>query len=41
MAEPPVIGMIVPKDGNTFGLLLLEFDYGFTELGGGGGGNIS
>jgi hypothetical protein len=37
MDEPPVIGMIVPKDGNAFGLLLLEFDSSFTELVGGGG----
>jgi hypothetical protein len=40
MAEPPVIGMTVSKDGNTFRLLLLEFNSGFTELAG-GGGNIS
>jgi hypothetical protein len=39
MAEPPMIGMIVPKESNAFGILLLELDSGFTELG--GGSNIS
>jgi hypothetical protein len=40
MIEPPVIGMIVPKEGNAFGLWLLELDSGLDELFG-GGGNIS
>jgi hypothetical protein len=37
MVEPLVIGMIVLKEGNAFGLLLLELDSGFTEMAGGGG----
>jgi hypothetical protein len=37
MAEPPIMGMMVLKEGNAFGLLLLEFDSGLTELSGGGG----
>jgi hypothetical protein len=40
MAEPSVIGMIVPKEGNAFGLWTLELDSGLDELSG-GGGNIS
>jgi hypothetical protein len=40
MAEPPVMGMIVPKEGNAFGLWPLELESDFTELTG-GGGNIS
>jgi hypothetical protein len=40
MTEPPVIGLIVLKEGSAFRLLLLELDSGFTELAG-GGGNIS
>jgi hypothetical protein len=37
MADPPVIGMIVLKDGKA---LVLELDSGLDELSG-GGGNIS
>jgi hypothetical protein len=37
MVEPPVIGMIVPKEGNAFRLWLLELDSGFTKLTDGGG----
>jgi hypothetical protein len=40
MAEPPVIGMIVPREGNAFGLFPVGIDYGLTKLAG-GGGNIS
>jgi hypothetical protein len=40
MAEPPVIGMIIPNEVNAFGLLPLELDLGLDELFG-GGGNIS
>jgi hypothetical protein len=40
MVEPPVMGMIVPKEGNAFGLWLLELDSGLDELSG-SGGNIS
>jgi hypothetical protein len=31
------MGMIVPKEGNSFGLWLLELDSGLDELSGGGG----
>jgi hypothetical protein len=37
MAEPPVMDMIVLKEGNAFGLWLLELESGFDELSGGGG----
>jgi hypothetical protein len=37
---PLVIGMIVPKEGNAFGLWPLELDSGFAELSG-GSDNIS
>jgi hypothetical protein len=37
MAEPSVIGMMVPNEGNAFELLLLELDSGLDELSGGGG----
>jgi hypothetical protein len=40
MADPPVIGIIVPKDAKAFKLLGLELDSGLDELSG-GGGNIS
>jgi hypothetical protein len=40
MAEPPLMGMIVPKEGNALGLWLLELISGLDELSG-GGGNIS
>jgi hypothetical protein len=40
VAEPPVIGMIDPKEGSAFWLWLLELDTGFDELSG-GGSNIS
>jgi hypothetical protein len=40
MAEPPVLGMIDPKEGNAFRLWLLELDSSLDELSG-GGGNIS
>jgi hypothetical protein len=40
MVEPPVMGMIVPKEGNAFGLWLLELDSVLDELSG-SGGNIS
>jgi hypothetical protein len=40
MAEPPVIGMMVPKEGSAFGLWFLELDSGLAELFC-GGGNIS
>jgi hypothetical protein len=40
MVEPPVIGMMVPNEGNAFGLLPLELNSGLDELTG-GGGNIS
>jgi hypothetical protein len=31
------MGMMVPKEGNSFVLLLLELDSGLTEFPGGGG----
>jgi hypothetical protein len=37
MAEPPVMGMIVPKEGNAFRLWLLELDSGLDEFSSGGG----
>jgi hypothetical protein len=37
MADPPEIGMIVPKDGNAFEFWGPEFDCGLDELSGGGG----
>jgi hypothetical protein len=40
MAEPPVMGMIVSKEGNAFGLWLLELDSGLDELSGGGGNSL-
>jgi hypothetical protein len=40
MAKPPVMGMIVPKEGNVFGLWVLELNSSLDELSG-GGGNIS
>jgi hypothetical protein len=40
IADPPVVGMIVPKEGKAFGLLVLELNSGLDELSG-GGGNIS
>jgi hypothetical protein len=36
MADPPVIGMIVPKDGKAFELWGLELGSGLNELSGGG-----
>jgi hypothetical protein len=35
-----MMGMIVPKEGNAFGLWVLELDSGLDELSG-GGENIS
>jgi hypothetical protein len=32
MAEPPEIGMIVPKDGKAFEFWGLELDFGLDEL---------
>jgi hypothetical protein len=40
MVEPPVMGMMVPNEGNAFGLWWLKLDSGLDELSG-GGGNIS
>jgi hypothetical protein len=40
MADPPMIGMIVPKDGKAFEFRVLELDSGLDELSG-GCGNIS
>jgi hypothetical protein len=40
IAEPAVMGMIVPNDGNAFRLWFLELGLGLDELSG-GGGNIS
>jgi hypothetical protein len=37
MADPPEIGMMVPKDGKTFEFWGLELDFGLDELSGGGG----
>jgi hypothetical protein len=37
MADPPAIGMIVPKDGKAFEFRGLELDSGLDELSGGGG----
>jgi hypothetical protein len=37
MANPPEIGMIVPKDGNAFEFCGPELDCGLDELSGGGG----
>jgi hypothetical protein len=37
MAEHSIMGMMISKDGNAFGLFLLELDSGFTKLAGGGG----
>jgi hypothetical protein len=40
IANPPVMGMIVMKEGKAFELLVLELNSGLDELSG-GGGNIS
>jgi hypothetical protein len=40
MADPLVMGMIVPKDGKAFGFCGLELYSGLDELSG-GGSNIS
>jgi hypothetical protein len=37
MADPPEIGMIVPKDGKAFEFWVLKLDFGLGELSGGGG----
>jgi hypothetical protein len=37
MADPPEIGMMVPKDGKAFEFWGLELDSGLDELSGGGG----
>jgi hypothetical protein len=37
IVEPPVMGMIVPNDGNAFGLWFLELSSVFYELSRGGG----
>jgi hypothetical protein len=37
MADPPEIGMIVPKDGKAFEFCGLELDSSLDELSGGGG----
>jgi hypothetical protein len=36
MADPPEIGMIVPKDSNAFEFCGPELDCGLDELSGGG-----
>jgi hypothetical protein len=40
IADPPVMGIIVPKEGKAFGFWVLELDSSLGELSG-GGGNIS
>jgi hypothetical protein len=40
MADPTLMGMIVPKNGKACGFLGLELDSGLDELSG-GGGNIT
>jgi hypothetical protein len=37
MADPPEIGMMVPKDGKAFQFWVLELDFGLDEVSGGGG----